>query len=268
MLPIERAIFIYTLQDCGVVIPTLGLNLGWLEEALISVCTAPVGPLVTLVTTEVNSEVEALAAKYGATVLQLSTKGVYPALNFGISKLPEEIKFFCFMGDDDKLYLDNVKKSLPIFHDPLVVAVYGSIAYVDMNGKELFLNPGYKFAPKTLRILPNLIPNPGTLIRISAWRELKFYDENLNWASDLDFFLRLNKIGKIILNENKVCDFRWHEGGLTSGSRWGCISESMAVRSRETPKLLKPIYWVWNVIITFTGEVIVRYKISHWKSKK
>ena len=46
--------------------------------------------------------------------------------------------------------------------------------------------------------VPTLIPQPGSLIRRSAWEHVGGLDERLHYAMDLDLFLRLRRFGVIV----------------------------------------------------------------------
>jgi hypothetical protein len=112
-----------------------------------------------------------------------------------------------------------------------------------------------------------LIPNPGTLISINAWKNLGGYDTRYRWAGDLDFWIRLQKIGKIQFLDIPMSMFRWHDESLTAGQRIHSLSEASTVRLAHCHKLLVPFKRIWEVFLTKGGEYLRSRKMGPSKVK-
>jgi hypothetical protein len=247
----------------GVVIPTLGQNFNWLEQSLGSVRVASREVKIVLVTPSINSTLENLASKYDAILLQETSKGIYPAINQGIRLLSETCDFYMYLGDDDLLFPTSITNLSHHFDSESVAAVYGAIEYIDKDMNVLMKNPTYFFAVLMLRWIPNLIPNPGAIVRISAWEKLQGYNENYRWASDLDFWIRLKDIGAIRRSKPIVTAFRWHEKSMTAGQRDSSLKEASRVRiSNSKTRASRFLHTCWEPILTALGEAIRRFRMA------
>jgi GT2 family glycosyltransferase len=251
----------------GVVIPTLGQNSEWLEASVKSAFLNLPNEIV-LVLREPNSSVQEIANRYSSRIVIENKKGVYTALNRGISEIENDVEAFCFLGDDDLLEPNALIRLKNVMENSGAMAVFGSIAYVDENLQVLMQNKGYRFAVRTISILPNLIPNPGTLISVEAWQKCGGYDESLSFASDLDFWLKLRKIGKIQSIQEPISKFRWHSSSLTKGSRKKSLIEASLVRTRHTHKFLIPLRICWEPVITRIGEILMQFAFLKQRIQK
>jgi glycosyltransferase involved in cell wall biosynthesis len=81
----------------GVVIPTLGENLDWLEQSLGSIRVASKDVKIVLVARSTDLSLEKLAIKYQAILVKENSAGVYPALNQGIRELSETCEFYMYL---------------------------------------------------------------------------------------------------------------------------------------------------------------------------
>lgn len=247
----------------GVVIPTLGENLDWLEQSLGSIRVASKDVKIVLIVRSTDLSLEKLAIKYEATLIEENSAGVYPALNQGIRKLSETCDFYMYLGDDDLLFPTSIKNLSHHFESESVVAAYGAIDYIDKDMKVIMRNPTYFFAVFMLCWVPNLIPNPGAIIRISAWDKLQGYDERYRWASDLDFWIRLRAIGKIRRSKIVVAAFRWHANSMTAGQRDSSLKEASKVRKANSKtKFSRHLHSGWEPILTNIGELIRRIRMA------
>ena len=168
-----------------------------------------------------------------------------------------------YLGDDDLLFPTSIKNLSLHFESESVVAAYGAIDYIDKDMKVIMRNPTYFFAVSMLCWVPNLIPNPGSIIRISAWDKLQGYDERYRWASDLDFWIRLRAIGKIRRAKIVVAAFRWHANSMTAGQRDSSLKEASKVRiANSKTKFSRYLHFGWEPILTNTGELIRRIRMA------
>lgn len=234
-----------------VILPTLGDRMESLEETLASVEQQRLGVSLRLVviTPVTATAARALALAHGATVVDDPGTGISGAINKGIEARAGE-EFYAWIGDDDlfrpgglatlKTLLDN---------DARAVVAYGGCDYIDVHGNILGRSRAGKLAQIILAWGPDLIPHPGSMIRLDDLEAVNCFDTSLKYAMDLDLFLRLRSRGSFVFTTDAVSAFRWHPDSLTVASRQNSSRESEAVKARYQPgwlRLMSPL-WVLPV---------------------
>lgn len=234
-------------HSIGIVIPTLGDRLDYLAECVNSVRSA--GPCTLAI-------VASAAARN-----QLTDAGIEPdlwvndpgcgaagAINAGVAELPSDVSMIGWIGDDDLLEARTLLLLAESFRNG-VVAVFGQCRYVDQAGSELFVNRSGRFAPVLMRVGPNLLPQPGSLILRSSWEAVGGLDASLRWTFDLDLFIRLRRHGRLRYVNSVVASFRWHPGSLTAGARQGSVDEASRVRLQHLPSMVRPFARLWEPLM-------------------
>ena len=240
----------------GIVVPTLGTRPDFLKECLESIRAA--GPAYILVVAPQSadlSQVESLGL-FDLRVEDPRT-GLPAAINFGIQNLPPTIRYVNWLGDDDKLLpntLVEVEKILE--NDESVSFIYGGCNYIDTRGRILSTNHSGNWARLLLRVGPDLIPQPGALIRRTAFEKIGTLNTDYGWAFDLEMFIQLGKVGRGRFIRRVLAEFRWHEGSLTVGSRDGSSEEAKSIRKKHLPALLKPFAVFWEVPFQLAGQLV------------
>ncbi|MGA0230900.1 MAG: hypothetical protein ACO3L8_08965, partial [Ilumatobacteraceae bacterium] len=140
-------------------------------------------------------------------------------------------------------------------------AVYGRCRYIDVDGNQLWMNRSGRFAAPLMLFGPQLVPQPGSLLRRVDVDRLGGLDETLRWAFDLDLLLRLRREANgIRFMETTVAEFRWHSGSLSVGGRRGSVNEASVVRRRHLPRVARPLSLIWEaplrLIILLAGRVL------------
>ena len=251
-------------SEVGFVIPTLGVNLIWLRQSLESVRKCSSECKIVVVSPSSDQALNALVNEHRADLIIQEPKGVFAAINAGVEYLSVlETKFFAFLGDDDVLVLENLSEMLAEFKDERVAVVYGKIWYVDENLNKKMINPGYPQLHFLMNWIPNLIPNPGTLIRVSYWKMLGGYDEKLRHAGDLDFWLKVRKVGRIRHIKKDIALFRWHSNSLTAGQQNSALQEASFVRNRNVHPSMRVLHARVDALATSLGEILRKFK---WKN--
>lgn len=243
----------------GIVVPTLGTRSGFLNESISSIRSAGNAWLVL-----VCPSAEALPKNIVADVDEIiedPNRGLAAAINAGINTMPPSIKYISWLGDDDRL----LPGALSTCADELVrtqaSAVFGQCWYIDEAGGRLWMNKSGKWAVPMLRVGPQLIPQPGSLVLRSAFDEIGQLSESLKWAFDLEMFIQLSKHGNGLQFLNvPLAEFRWHEGSLSVGGRKGSVDEASRIRVQHLPRGLKQLSVVWEpivrLLILFAGRVL------------
>ena len=240
-----------------VVLPTLGDRIDSLEETLESVARqrAQVDLTLVVILPERATQARDLAARFGAVVLQDPGRGISEAINVGVRAATDE-KYYAWIGDDD-LFRDGGLRTLRdlLDADPAAVVAYGGCDYVDAQGRTIGTSRAGRAAQWLLPWGPDLIPHPGSIIRLDALRAIGLFDPSLKYAMDLDAFLSLRSHGRFLSTRTSVSAFRWHPDSLTVASRAGSSREAREVKTRHLPTWLRPVSAVWSIPVAWAAAV-------------
>ena len=240
-----------------IVLPTSGKRLALLRQALES-CRAIVPSVIGSIVVVAPSSAKAagsLARNYGAVVVRDAGEGIGEATNKGLSRLSSEM-FYVWLGDDDELVAEGINQLVEgLVQNPNAVLAYGYCEYIDEAGRVIGINKAGPIARLLLPWGPNLIPHPGTVIRVDAMHAVGCFDSNLRYAFDLDLFLKLRSFGYFISLPTVSARFRWHADSATVADRPSSAKEAMAVKNRHLPAWLRCISWIWNYPVAWASQV-------------
>lgn len=247
-------------SDILVVLPTLGDRIDSLRETLEAVKHQRTDVALTLVVVAPVGAVEArgMAAEYGAIVVDDPKTGISAAINCGLAARTDE-RYYAWIGDDDLFRPGGLKRLQGMLdRDASAVLAFGGCEYIDPSGKKLALSNAGGLATFLLAWGPDLIPHPGTMIRLDALEAIGGFDVKLKYAMDLDAFLKLRKHGTFISTRVPVSAFRWHPDSLTVANRLNSSLESEAVKRRHLPAGLRPLSPLWNYPIRWASAFAAR----------
>jgi len=239
----------------GIVVPTLGTRPDFLKECLLSIRTA--GNACVLVVAPKSADLSHVES-LGFIDIRVEDPGtgLPAAINFGLQSLPQNIEFFNWLGDDDKLLPESLQAAVDILiNDEEASYVFGGCNYIDINGRTLLTNHSGNWARFLMRVGPDLIPQPGALIRRSCFEQIGGLDTKYGWAFDLEMFIQLGKVGKGRFLKRVLAEFRWHEGSLSVGARSGSLKEAKTIRTAHLPTVIKPIAPLWEVPVRIAGNL-------------
>ena len=238
-----------------VVLPTLGDRQEFLERALQS-CSdlhARIPTTVAVVVSPDSGLARQAARDAGAVVVDDPGTGMAEAVNAGLRVRSTE-EFYVWLGDDDELVPSGVVELVgALAQDASAVMAYGHCDYVDGGGSVIGTSKAGPWARFLLPWGPNLIPHPGTVVRLSALQGIGGFDPALRYALDLDVFLRLRTVGRAIFRPVLSARFRWHPESATVADRAASSREAMAVKSRHLPQWLQPLSGLWNVPVAWAS---------------
>jgi glycosyltransferase involved in cell wall biosynthesis len=243
-----------------VILPTLGDRLDTLAETLdaVDIQREDVALTLVVVAPPGATAARALAAKHGAKVVNDPKQGISAAINYGLAARDGE-KYYAWIGDDDMFRPGGLALLRSLLEaSPNSVLSYGGCEYIDPNGKVLWLSNAGAFAKFFLPWGPDLIPHPGTMIRLDPLQEIGGFDVSLKYAMDLDAFLKLRKYGKFAHTRTPVSAFRWHPDSLTVANRLNSSRESEAVKTRHLPAVLRPLSPIWNYPVRWASAFAAR----------
>jgi GT2 family glycosyltransferase len=230
-----------------IVVPTLGTRLEHLNSCLKSIASQSV-PAEVVIVSPINREVQAIAEKFDARIFVdpgSQTKAINAGVKFAVQN--SSFEFVNWLGDDDLLEPDSLKKTTAALDaNPAATVTYGACRYIDERDQELWVNSAGKWAPRLLGWGPDLIPQPGMLVRMSDWQSVGGVDESYRFAFDLDLLLRLRKLGPLVDTGTIVSSFRWHADSLTVGDRTTNLQESERAKRAALSLNTRKMAWLWE----------------------
>lgn len=233
-------------MEIGVAVPTMGTRPELLKQCLQSIRGA--GPAFVAIVAPNKDVVDDLDRTLFDLFVPDPMLGLAAAINAGILALPETASFVNWLGDDDLLTPGSLSITLNILtNNPKAVLAYGGCEYIDENGALLWKNKSGRYASTLLHFGPQLIPQPGALIRRDAYTAIGGLNTSYKWAFDLDLLFRLKKLGKLHFVDVTLAKFRWHEGSLSVGGRKGSVNEASSIRRASLPGILQVISPLWEI---------------------
>ncbi len=237
------------LTEVGFIVPTLGTRIDYLLKCLDSILNAGclnifvVGPLSKL---KEIPELENLQIN----LIQDPGRGLTEAINHGVLNLPNAVKYFGWLGDDDLLAQNSILNSLKIFESvENAVATYGSCRYISPDGSEIFLNKSGRWASRYMKFLPNLIPQPGSLIKRSTFELIGGVSPAYPLSFDFEMFFNLKKHGKLVFINEVQGFFRWHPGSLSVSDRRLAVKQTSQIRKNNLTVFFKKLSFIWEPIL-------------------
>jgi len=228
------------------VVPTLGTRAVLLDQCLTSINEQSISVDVVIVAPSGNEIAEKAAEKFTA-MLVTDPGSLAGAINLGIQQAQAHHEYVNWLGDDDLLEPEALTATVALLDsDRDCVLAYGACRYIDEQGAELWISRAGKWAPRILKWGPDLIPQPGMLVRRSSWQEVEGLDESFKFAFDLDLLLKLQELGTLRDVGRVVSSFRWHGDSLTVGDRSTSLRESEKARRRTLGNLPRKFAWLWE----------------------
>ena len=229
-----------------IVVPTLGQRLGFLEQTLASIAGQSVPADIAVVTPSRSTEARELARGFGAEVVD--DPGSLPsAVNAGVAAAQPCHEYVNWIGDDDLLADGSLARTVgALAADTGRVVAYGACDYIDDEGRLLWTSRAGRWAQTILPWGPDLIPQPGMLVRRTAWDAVGGVDDSLRFAFDLDLLLKLRPKGSFVDVGAVVSSFRWHPESLTVSDRTTSLDESEAVKRRYLSPRARRWAWAWE----------------------
>lgn len=227
------------------VVPTLGRRTTMLRQCLASIAGQAPATRIALVAPLGIGDIEALASEFEA-VCVADPGSLAGAINAGVEANPG-IEFVNWLGDDDLLEPGSLARTVAALDArPNAVLAYGACRYIDQDGSELWISKAGSWAPRILKWGPDLIPQPGMLVRRSAWDAVGGVDATFKFAFDLDLLLKIQPLGSFVDVNAVVSSFRWHGDSLTVGDRTTSLEESEVARRRALSPTARRCAWLWE----------------------
>jgi len=252
-----------------VVLATLGQRPDLLRQTLTSITKQRIKNVdVVLVYPFKDKVTTKLASEFHTKTID-DPGSMCAAVNAGIKSAKPKHKYITWIGDDDLLAPDSLKTTISALeNNDDAVAAFGYCDYINDTDKRLLTSKAGSLAPWLMTWGPNLIPLPGSLFRSSVLLAMdQPFDESLKYAMDLDLFLRLRKIGRLINTHTVVLAFRWHASSTTVANRDKSLSEARLVKRRYmspvqkffAPLWEKPVYIATKIAANRVNSIAIRH---------
>ena len=228
------------------IVPTLGTRIDFLRQSLQSISSQDTPADIVMVCPKEATEARNLAQEHHATVLD--DPGSLPkAINAGATQLQQHHEFINWLGDDDLLEPGSLTTTTTILDsNPQATVAFGACRYIDEHNQQLWISRAGQWAPRILGWGPDLIPQPGMLVRANAWNKVNGVDESLSMAFDLDLLLKLKGLGPLMGTSTVISAFRWHASSMTASDRSKNLDESEAVKRRYLSPTQSKLKWTWE----------------------
>jgi glycosyltransferase involved in cell wall biosynthesis len=157
-------------------------------------------------------------------------RGLSAAINQGFSAAGD-FEFFGWINDDDELTINSLNRSIKFLISNInKSAVIGNIGYLSSKSNKIITNKVSKINLIVSKIGPNVIPQPGSLIRKSAFSDHPLLNENYKYAMDLDMWLRILANGQIGIIKESQALMNWHSDSITISNRKKASIEAYQIR--------------------------------------
>lgn len=228
-----------------IVVPTLGRRPEYLEQCLESIHSQSVPADIVIVAPD-REELRATAAAHGA--MFIPDPGSFPAaVNLGVAQAQATHEYVNWLGDDDLLEPESLAATTAVLDSrPDASVAYGACRYIDDQGRPLWVSAAGKWADRVLAWGPDLIPQPGMLVRRRAWEHVGGVSLDYRFAFDLDLLLRLRALGPLLYTGTIVSSFRWHPDSMTVGDRDTNLRESELAKRRALSPAMRRLAPIWE----------------------
>lgn len=228
-----------------VIVATLGER-ATLKETLNSIAKQNIGEAEVKIVCPQNSllKVQKMAEECLISNFELirdSDKGLSAAINQGF-KAPGNFEYFCWINDDDELTMKSLERARNFLEtNRKFNAVIGSLEYSRKNKNRIFRNRVTKLNLIISKVGPNVITQPGSLLRRTAILEEQLLNEKYKYAMDLDMWLRIMRYGKIGIIKEIQAVMKWHKDSITIGNRKSASIEAFQIRLSNSETLMRKL---------------------------
>jgi GT2 family glycosyltransferase len=233
------------------IVATLGRRPDYLRQTLESIRSQAVAADIVMVAPLDAPGLTETASEFGVRLLP-DPGSLAKAINVGAQEGLKGHKYLNWLNDDDLLEPGSLEATRAALEaDSRAVVAFGACKYIDGHGRPLWVSKAGSWAPRVLSWGPDLIPQPGMLVRAEAWLEVDGLDTTYKLAFDLDLLLRLKKLGRLVNTGTTVSSFRWHADSLTVDDRTTNLEESERAKRAALGPVAVRLAWIWERPVRF-----------------
>lgn len=235
MSTIRHTVPVVLARDVHLVVPTRGTRTELLHQAVESLLGQTIPVRITVVT---DGEPELVGRPWRACdrvrVLAQTRRGLSAAINEGWTDDEWRSEFTGWLGDDDALPPQSVEAAVAALERcPAASMVHGRCLVVGPSGEPVVVRRNGALGSLFVGYGVNLLAQPGTLFRTDSARRVGGLDESLLFAMDVDFFIKLKRVGGVTSTSHQLGVFRAHPGGLSTGGLDDAFVESRHAMRRS-----------------------------------
>lgn len=223
-----------------VVVPTLGNRHDYLRESVHSILAA--GPIVDVIVVGPSDALPDFGAAFSVTFLDDPGGGPAAAINSGLRFA--RTRYVSWLGDDDLIASHRIESVCALLDaSPDAPFAFGNCWLIDSVGLPISLMRPGRIALPLLKIGPDRVPQPGSILRRSAVEAIGYLNTGLSYAFDLDLFLRLSRVGRPERVHAPLACFRLHAQSLTVSNPRPGFEARQVRRSLMSPtlRLIEPL---------------------------
>ncbi len=241
------------MSKIGIVIPTAFNRPEYLPIAYHSIVSQETEHEIELVVGCPSDKLEAVRAALpaGAKVIAESTElGLAKKLDALLKETSADCEFLAWLGDDDILLPGSLAAATQALSKNIRASMaFGGCDYIDAAGRILFTNSNGAWAGKILSYGPQLIPQPGSVMRRDSFIATGGLSNDFALAFDFDLFLKLKKQGPFVFVNQTLAQFRWHPTSLSVKRRMRSALEASRVRRKHYEGLARVTWWLWEPMV-------------------
>jgi glycosyltransferase involved in cell wall biosynthesis len=204
--------------------------------------------------------------RYSGRISWISEKdgGQSNAINKGLRLANGEV--IAYLNSDD-IYLPDSLSAVGEFFasHPEAAWLTGKCRLIDQHGSEIrkaiMLYKNFWLQLSSYRVLLTLdyISQPATFWRRRVINEIGYFDENLKYAMDYDYSLRVGRKYKLWVLNKYLAAFRIHSSSKTGSSARVQFREDLHVSRRYTSSnLINSLHTIHNALIILIYRLLIQ----------
>jgi len=207
----------------------------FIEECILSVINQPYSNIEYLIIDGGSNDGSVgIIKKYAQSItywVSEKDQGQTHAINKGIMKATGDI--ISYLCSDDLYESDIFNFVVRIFKDnPQIDMIYGNCNFIDYRGNILRHKKSIKYNYDKLMI-KNIIWQPTVFLRRRVIEKIGLFDENLNFAMDYEYWLRVAREFTIVNVDKDIARYRWHENSKTISSEKRHLKEAYSLLKKN-----------------------------------
>lgn len=204
-------------------------QLDYLKQAINSALAQTLSPYQIVIVDDCSTDnTQDLISDYAHQYPDLITP-IYHSANTGVAQVRVDglhaVKgdYVTFLDGDDRYLPEKLEKeSNAIKNTPDAKIAFSNFFYIDKDGERMqcwaeneLVPQGNVFIQTFSRNFPKNTLFRSEFVEYNKWKEVGFYDPNLQIYEDYEMKIRLTRNMKVVYTGKPLCEYRIHEMGLS-----------------------------------------------------